>query len=142
MRFHHLGVAVRSLDKAVACYRDLFAYRVLSGPCDDPIQRVTVCFLGADLDPGFRVELVAPLGEDSPLGNLLKRNVGAYHACYEVDDLDAALDRLRAAGCRIVAEPVPAVAFAGRRIAWLYTPVYQLVELLECRSRSSNSTQP
>lgn len=131
MKCHHLGIAVRSLDKAVACYRDLLSYGLLSGPFDDPVQGVKVCFIGSGRADETPLELVAPLGSPSPVDNFLKRDIGAYHVCYEVDDLDATLARWREKGCRVVADPVPAVAFSGRRIAWLYTPTHQLTELVE-----------
>jgi len=130
-KFHHLGVAVGELRSAIESYGKLFGYRLVSGPFDDPIQKVSVCFLKKG-DPGEAlVELVAPLTEDSPINRTLKKGGGAYHLCYEVADLDEALRGFAAEGCVVVAEPVPAVAFGGRRIAWLFTPTRQLVELID-----------
>jgi methylmalonyl-CoA/ethylmalonyl-CoA epimerase len=130
LKFKHLGVAVPDLSKALAVYRDVFGYRMLSGPYADPVQKVSVCFLGgATNEP--QIELVAPLTEGSPVQNILKKGGGPYHLCYESDNLDDAMAELVAKGCLIVSEPVPAVAFAGRRIAWLFTPTRQLLELVE-----------
>ncbi len=130
--FHHLGVAVASIEKALPVYRNLFGYQLISGPFDDPIQRVSVCFLGREIAGDITIELVAPLGEDSPIHRTLtKGGNSAYHACYEVPDLDEALAHLAANGCVIVSKPVPAVAFGNRRIAWLYTPTRQLIEAVE-----------
>ncbi|MGH7963890.1 MAG: VOC family protein, partial [Candidatus Binatia bacterium] len=67
----------------------------------------------------------------SPVSTALAKGIGAYHSCYEVEDLDAALAHVRAKGCLIISQPVPAVAFDGRRIAWFYTPVRQLIEIVE-----------
>jgi catechol 2,3-dioxygenase-like lactoylglutathione lyase family enzyme len=70
--FHHVGIAVQEIQKAVTHYRDLFGYKLTAGPFDDPIQKVSVCFLsrgGGDTV----VELVAPLGPDSPVIRTLKR---------------------------------------------------------------------
>jgi len=134
MRRHHLGVAVSSLDKAIAFYEQSLAYRVVSGPFDDPIQRVSVCFLQQEGADGLLLELISPLGEKSPAHSLIKRQVGAYHVCYEVDDVDEALAHLREHKCQVVGRPAPAVAFSGRRIAWCYTPTHQLIELLERRA--------
>lgn len=131
MRHHHIGVAVRSLDKAIATYQDIFSYRVLSGPFEDPVQGVAVCFVGSGSPEEVQTELVAPLGKGSPVDNMIKRGIGAYHACYEVDDIEGTLARLREKQCRVVADPVPAVAFSDRRIAWLYLPTFQLIELVE-----------
>jgi methylmalonyl-CoA/ethylmalonyl-CoA epimerase len=129
--FRHLGVAVASIDKAIPVYRDLFGYELTSGPFDDPIQKVSVCFLGRASTGDITIELVAPLGEDSPVNRTLAKGGSAYHVCYEVDDLDGTLAQLSGKGCLVVSKPVPAVAFNQRRIAWLYTPTRQLVEMLE-----------
>jgi methylmalonyl-CoA/ethylmalonyl-CoA epimerase len=77
------------------------------------------------------LELVAPSGEQSPVSSYLARGIGAYHICYEVPDLPRYLERARQNRCVLLGEPVPAVAFGGRRIAWLYTPTKHLIELLE-----------
>ncbi len=77
------------------------------------------------------IELIAPLGNDTPIDRVIAKGGGAYHTCYEVENLDAAVEALRSKKCILVGEPVPAVAFANRRIAWLFTPTNQLVELVE-----------
>jgi methylmalonyl-CoA/ethylmalonyl-CoA epimerase len=105
---------------------------VVSGPFDDPIQRVSVSFLARSEKDVAEIELIAPLGDDSPIRSMLAKNGGgAYHLCLEAGDLDRALDHLRENGCVVVAAPVPAVAFGGRRIAWVYTSSRQLFELVE-----------
>lgn len=130
-RFVHVGIAVPDLDAAIRFYRDAFGHALVRGPYEDPIQQARVAFLAPVDRPGEPVELVAPLGAGSHVERWVKRQAGAYHACYEVEDLEQALASLRASGCVVVAEPQPAVAFGGRRIAWVYTPVRALVELLE-----------
>lgn len=139
LRFDHIGIAVRDLQAARESYEKLFGYTLLSGPFDDPAQQARVLFLAdpqleVGSDNGRRdvvLELVAPLDETSHVARLVDSGVGAYHVCYRVADLDAALDELRGNGCLIVKRPEPAVAYGGRRIAWLYMPTRQLVELVE-----------
>jgi len=131
MKFHHMGVAVADLARAIADYREVFGYELISGPFDDPIQKVSVCFISRENEP--QIELIAPLGEASPIKRVLSGGGGAYHFCYEVVDLDLALIEIRAKKCLVISGPVPAVAFGNRRIAWFYTPARQLVELLEMR---------
>lgn len=129
-RFHHLGVAVQDLAKAIPIYQDLFGYGLTSGPFDDPIQKVSVCFLsrgGGDV----MIELVMPAGPDSPVARTLNQGGSAYHVCYEVPMIDEALDHLRGHKCAVLSKPVPAVAFQGRLIAWLSTPTRQLIELVQ-----------
>lgn len=129
MTFHHMGVAVPELAGAIAEYREIFGYSLASGPFNDPIQKVSVCFLARGGEP--QIELVAPFGEASPIKRLLSSGGGAYHFCYEVPDIEKAIADVRARKCLVISGPVRAVAFGNRRIAWFYTPARQLVELLE-----------
>ena len=128
--FHHVGIAVRDLEQGILSYKNLFGYKLISGPFDDPIQKVSVCFLSrGEGDPVL--ELVAPLGPDSPIRRVLKKGGGTYHLCYQVPDMDAAIAHLTANGSFLVSGPVSAVAFEMRSIAWLVTETDLLVELLQ-----------
>ena len=131
-KLRHVGVAVRSLEPTTEALDALFGYKVVSGPFDDPIQKVTVNFLKTSEEETAEIELIAPLTPDSPIGAMLSKNGGgAYHLCFETNDIDAALVHATSNGCVIVAVPAPAVAFGGRRIAWIYTKSRQLFELVE-----------
>jgi methylmalonyl-CoA/ethylmalonyl-CoA epimerase len=128
----HVGVAVPSLDPATETLTKLFGYRVTSGPFDDPIQKVAVNFLTTAPTDNVEIELIAPLTEDSPIRSMLQKNGGgAYHFCFETNDIEKALEHAVKNGCMIVSKPVPAVAFQGRRIAWIYSSSRQLFELVE-----------
>jgi methylmalonyl-CoA/ethylmalonyl-CoA epimerase len=128
----HVGVAVPSLAPTTELLSTLFGYRVVSGPFDDPIQKVSVNFLTVSSNDIAEIELIAPLTEDSPIQSMLaKGGGGAYHLCFETSDLDGALSHAKNNGCIVVSAPVPAVAFEGRRIAWIYTRSRQLFELVE-----------
>jgi len=129
--FHHVGVAVADLDKAANFYTTALGFKITSGPFDDPIQKVRLLFLADAGRQATHIELISPNAEDSPINTYLKQGAGAYHVCYEVSDIQQALALLRARRCLVVSQPVPAVAFGGRRIAWCFTPTQQLVELLE-----------
>ena len=94
---HHVGIAVRDLQKAIAVHKSLFDYTLISGPFDDPIQKVSVCFLSRGKGDTV-LELVAPLGEDSPVNGTLKRGGGVYHICYQVSDLAGAIRHLTERG--------------------------------------------
>jgi methylmalonyl-CoA/ethylmalonyl-CoA epimerase len=128
----HVGVAVPSLGPTTELLSNLFGYKVVSGPFDDPIQKVSVNFLArSDTDPA-EIELIAPASDDSPIRSMLaKDGGGSYHLCFETSDIDGALAHAKKNGCIIVSLPVPAVAFQGRRIAWIYTRSRQLFELVE-----------
>jgi methylmalonyl-CoA/ethylmalonyl-CoA epimerase len=128
---HHLGFVVSSIS-AVA---DDFAAS-MSASWDgeiihDPTQQVRVAFFSpADTrNPVF--ELVEPASEASPVINFLKKGGGLHHVCYEIDDLESGLCEARGVRLAIAAAPTPAVAFRGRRIAWVCSKKRLLVELLE-----------
>lgn len=128
----HVGVAVPSLEPTTEVLSSLFGYRVVSGPFDDPIQKVSVNFLAKSDKDVAEIELIAPIAEDSPIRSMLaKDGGGAYHLCFETSDIDGALTHAKKNGCIVVSNPVPAVAFQGRRIAWIYTRSRQLFELVE-----------
>jgi methylmalonyl-CoA/ethylmalonyl-CoA epimerase len=128
----HVGVAVPSLAPTAESLATLFGYKVVSGPFDDPIQKVTVNFLAQSAEDVAEIELIAPLSDDSPIKSMLAKGGGAaYHLCLETNDIDKALEHVKKNGCIVVAAPVPAVAFGGRRIAWIYTKARQLFELVE-----------
>lgn len=131
LKLHHIGVATKDIAAAMPFYRDVMGFDRADGPYEDPIQRVSVCFLESSAGVGPRLELIAPLDERSPIHRYLAKECGAYHLCYEVTALEAALAEFRAAGSVVVSGPVPAVAFGNRRIAWLFTPTRQLIELVE-----------
>lgn len=128
--FHHIGIAVRDLSKAIPIYKALFGYELTSGPFDDPIQNVSVCFLSRG-EGDMVMELVAPLGPKSPIDRTLKNGGGTYHVCYQVRDVNAAIRHLTEQGSLLLSGPVPAVAFEMRPIAWLMTEVNLLVELVQ-----------
>jgi methylmalonyl-CoA/ethylmalonyl-CoA epimerase len=127
-RLDHVGFAVADLEPALVLFRDTFGAAI--GPIiEDPIQRVRLCFAEYD---GGRVELIAPLGPDSPVTQIVARSGGGlYHLCFETDDLEAEFQQLRRQGFIPTGPPQPAVAFGGRRVVFLYHRVTQLIELVE-----------
>jgi methylmalonyl-CoA/ethylmalonyl-CoA epimerase len=131
LRFDHIGVAVPEIESALEFYAKALGYQICSGPFDDDQQQARVVFIAEGPSESFALELIAPLHERSHVHRLLDRGVGAYHLCYETVDIHASIKSLTAAGCLIVHKPTPAVAYAGRQIAWLYTPAKQLMELVE-----------
>jgi len=128
---HHLGCVVPSIS-AVA---DAFAASI-SASWDgqiihDPLQQVRVAFFKPVDARNPVYELVEPASDDSPVANFLKKGGGLHHVCYEIDDLESALEEARAAGFVMVSPPKPAVAFGGRRIAWICSKNRLLIEFLE-----------
>ena len=127
LTFHHIGVATRDIDTAIGVYEAMGYIRGLR--VTDPIQRVEVAFMEREGHP--RIELIAPADEDNPVNGILNK-VGAspYHTCYEVPDLEAAMGAFRRKRFRPLSKPVPAVAFDGRLIVFMFSRRIGIVELL------------
>jgi methylmalonyl-CoA/ethylmalonyl-CoA epimerase len=128
---HHLGCVVPSIS-AVA---DAFAASI-SASWDgqiihDPLQRVRVAFFKPVDVRNPVYELVEPAADDSPVTRFLKKGGGLHHFCYEIDNLESGLEEARKVGFAVVSPPKPAVAFSGRRIAWICSKNRLLIEFLE-----------
>ena len=131
MRLHHLGFVVADITAAMPGFLRSLGATWDSQIFADPHQKVKVAFL--TVRPGdAQVELIEPAGNDSPVLRFLnEKGGGLHHACYEVGDVERELSDFRSRGSLIVKRPKPAVAFQGRRIAWVLTPEKFLIELLE-----------
>lgn len=113
---HHLGVAVADLDDALRTYERLFG-ATLEHRSSVPEQGVEAA---AVLVGSERLELLAPVGEDTPVGRFIaNRGPGMHHVAYEVDDVSAALDELRAAGAELVDEQ-PRNGLFGLQVAFVH----------------------
>lgn len=128
---HHLGFVVGSISKVAREFAASMGLRWDGIIIHDPLQRVRVSFFrpADSRNPVF--ELVEPAGETSPVAHFLKKGGGLHHVCYEIDDLEAGLRKAQSAGLAVVSAPTPAVAFDGRRIAWVCSRSRLLMELLE-----------
>jgi methylmalonyl-CoA/ethylmalonyl-CoA epimerase len=122
---------VKSIEAAVGSFADSLQADWDGHIIHDPNQDVRVTFLKSRIpgDPLF--ELVEPASEKSPVHSFLKRGGGLNHVCYVVQSLDQHLDQCRSQGALVVRPPLPAAAFGGRRIAWIYTRQRLLIEYLE-----------
>ena len=100
-RLNHVGVATPSIDRSVAMYRDLLGATHVGDPFDLPAQGVRVCFVDA---PNAQIELIEPLGADSPIGKFLEKNPmgGQHHLCFEVADIAVARAWYEGKGVRIL----------------------------------------
>lgn len=106
-RLNHVGVAVPAMVDAIAYYRDVMGAEVVTEPFAMPEQGVLVAFVntpGEAGTAGTQIELIEPLGADSPIAAFLARNPagGQHHLCYEVEDIEAARDWFTAQGKRIL----------------------------------------
>lgn len=128
-RLNHVAIAVPDLESATAVYRDTLAARV-SQPQELPEHGVTVVFVELD---NTKVELLEPLGENSPIAAFLAKNPsgGMHHVCYEVADIEEAAERLVGQGARILGEGKPRIGAHGKPVLFLHPKDFAgtLVEL-------------
>jgi methylmalonyl-CoA/ethylmalonyl-CoA epimerase len=117
-RLNHVAIAVPDLAAATALYRDTLGAKV-SEPVDQLEHGVTTVFIEL---PNTKVELLGALGEGSPIAKFLERNVdgGIHHICYEVDDIIAARDQLKAAGARVLGSGEPRIGAHGKPVLFLH----------------------
>ena len=128
-RLNHVAIAVPDLEAAAARYRETLGAKV-SAPQDEPDHGVTVVFVEL---PNSKIELLQPLGADSPIAKYLEKNPtgGMHHLCYEVDDILAARDRLKADGARVLGDGEPKIGAHGKPVLFLHPKDFcgTLVEL-------------
>ena len=103
-RLNHVGVATPSIERSVALYRDLLGATKIHAPFDLPPQGVRVCFVDT---PNSQIELIEPLGENSPIVKFLEKNPlgGQHHVCFEVPEIHVAKAEFEARGARVLGEP-------------------------------------
>jgi methylmalonyl-CoA/ethylmalonyl-CoA epimerase len=130
-RLNHVAIAVPDLSAAIAQYRDTLGAKV-GEPQDEPDHGVTVVFI--DL-PNTKVELLYPLGDASPIRGFLEKypSGGIHHMCYEVEDILAARDRLKAGGARVLGDGEPKIGAHGKPVLFLHPKDFNgtLIELEE-----------
>ena len=128
-RLNHVAIAVPSLEKGAAVYRSTLGAKV-SAPQPEPAHGVTVVFIEL---PNTKIELLEPLGESSPIAKFLADNPagGIHHVCYEVDDIIAARDKLKAEGARVLGDGNPKIGAHGKPVLFLHPKDFlgTLVEL-------------
>ena len=117
-RLNHVAIAVRDLEAAVRIYRDTLGAEV-SDAVPQPEHGVTTVFITL---PNTKIELIAPLGDHSPIQKFLERNPdgGIHHVCYEVADIKAARDQLRRGGARVLGDGEPKIGAHGKPVLFLH----------------------
>src|SRR3712207_7982052 len=132
-RLNHVAIAVKDIAAASRVYRDTLGAQV-SAPEAIPEHGVTVVFITL---PNTKVELLEPLGAESPIAGFLEKNPGGgiHHVCYEVDDILAARDRLVDTGARVLGSGEPKTGAHGKPVLFLRSEERRVGK--ECRSRWS-----
>ena len=128
-KLNHVAIVVADLASATACYRDILGATV-SDVLDLPEHGVTTVFVEL---PNTKIELLYPLGDDSPIARFLEKNPqgGMHHICYEVEDIIAARDKLIASGARVLGDGEPKTGAHNKPVLFLHPKDFcgTLVEL-------------
>lgn len=128
-RLNHVAIAVKDIAAAARVYRETLGAQV-SPPEAIAEHGVTVVFVTL---PNTKIELIEPLGADSPIAKFLEKNPdgGIHHVCYEVDDIAAARDRLMRSGARVLGDGEPKIGAHGKPVLFLHPKDFNgtLVEL-------------
>ncbi len=131
-RLNHVAIAVPDIAVASAIYRDTLG-ATLSDTQAQPDHGVTTVFIEL---PNTKIELLEPLGDDSPLIGFLQKNSsgGIHHVCYEVEDIIKARDHLVATGARVLGDGNPKIGAHGKPVLFLHPKDFcgTLVELEQC----------
>ena len=124
-RLNHVAIAVPDLAAASATYRDTLG-AVVSAPQPLPEHGVTVVFVEL---PNTKIELLEPLGAESPIAKFLEKNAqgGMHHICYEVEDIIAARDQLKATGARVLGDGEPKTGAHGKPVLFLHPKDFGLL---------------
>jgi methylmalonyl-CoA/ethylmalonyl-CoA epimerase len=117
-RLNHVAIAVKDLAAATAIYRNALGAS-MTEPTPQPEHGVTVVFVNL---PNTKIEFLEPLGDSSPIAKFLEKNGdgGIHHICYEVDDIIAARDQLKAQGARILGDGNPKIGAHGKPVLFLH----------------------
>ena len=128
-RLNHVAIAVPDLEAAARGYAETLGAEV-GAPQDEPEHGVRVVFVSL---PNTKIELLTPLGDESPISGFLARNPagGIHHLCYEVEDIEAARARLEASGARVLGDGRPKIGAHGKPVLFLHPKDFNgtLIEL-------------
>jgi methylmalonyl-CoA/ethylmalonyl-CoA epimerase len=128
LTFHHIGIAVSNIDRAAESYIKIFGADCLSEKYHVTSQQVNVQFVS--IPDNALLELIEPTSESSSIHNLLKKNISYYHVGYLTEDIDREIAELTSQGFMLISE-FNSEAFAGRKCAFLFSPVMHLFELIQ-----------
>ena len=130
-KLNHIAIATPNLDKAIRTYKDILGAKI-SAPLDQIEHGVKVVFIEI---PNTKIELLEPLGENSPIENFLEKNKkgGIHHICFEVEDIDSAILRLKKDGATVLGDGKAKIGAHGKPVIFLHPKDFNgtLIELEE-----------
>ncbi|MBC8320433.1 MAG: VOC family protein [Bacteroidetes bacterium] len=130
MKIHHIGYAVRDIEKSLVEF-ELIGFKKVGELYNDTERNVIIQLMKNDT---WLIELVAPCNENSPIFSIIEKNNNTpYHFCFCTDSISQQIDKLRSNNYVIIEPAKPAMAFDGRLVAFLYHKYIGIIELLECK---------
>ena len=130
-KLNHIAIATPNWDKAIRTYKDILGVKI-SAPLDQKEHGVKVVFIEI---PNTKIELLEPLGENSPIENFLEKNKkgGIHHICFEVEDIDSAILRLKKDGATVLGDGKAKIGAHGKPVIFLHPKDFNgtLIELEE-----------
>jgi len=137
MIIHHVGIVVPRIQDSIGELTKFLNFNTIGIPTLVGSQKVNVCFLNIG---DFRLELIEPIEEDSPVSNFANTGGGFHHICFEVDDIHLEVEKMVKNGARLVVKPVN--GFENRLIAFLFLNMKNtkcnLIELVEKKDLEKN----
>lgn len=133
MLVDHLGVVVRSIEKGIEQWTDLFGYTKVTEVVINTRQQVKVVFL--EKKDSLMIKLIEPASETSPIYNFAKKGGGLHHLCFRCNDLETQIPVMEQNGARCIVKPQPGEAFMGHDIAFLLARNNLNVELIDTKEK-------
>jgi methylmalonyl-CoA/ethylmalonyl-CoA epimerase len=135
MVIDHIGIVVKSIEKGIEHWREVFGYRQMTDVVENSRQGVRVVFL--EKEDSLLVKLVEPVGSSSSVSAFAKRGGGLHHLCFKTGSLAGELERLQGLGLRVLASPEPGEAFENEDIAFVYAKQGLNVEIIETDKKAA-----
>ena len=114
MELHHVGIVVKNIQKSLGDLSEFFDFKETTIPTEVESQKVNVCFLKTS---NVYIELIEPIGDNSPVKKFSELGVGFHHLCFEVENIFDEIERMKHSGARVIVEPTK--GFEDRLIAFV-----------------------
>ena len=134
MIIDHIGIVVKSIDKAIKYWGDVFGYRQSTEVVINTRQKVKVVFL--DKEDSLQIKLLEPIDESSPTFSLGKRGGGLHHICFKCDNLEEGVSEFKEKRLRLLTPPQPGEAFENENIAFFFAQNGLNIELIDTDKRA------
>ncbi len=134
MIIDHIGLVVKSIEKGIEQWENVFCYKQMTDIVINTRQKVKVVFLTKE--NSLQVKLIEPFDETSPIYTFAKKGGGLHHICFKCNDIEDEIERLKKMKLRVLAEPQPGEAFENENIAFIHAKQGLNIELIDTIKRA------